>query len=198
MGIVIMVVILTLNLAGLNNNMKPWEMVWNVMSGKGETPPLAQTPSNPADNDYYARLAKAESGGNVEAKATTSSAVGPFQFVEKTWLEQTKAMGKDYALDARTDYAKAKEVVQHFTEKNREYLQNKLGREVGDTDLYAAHFLGNQGASKLLTAKPFMTVDKVVDKRALTANKNVFYDKVTKKPRTVAEVYKILQTKIGE
>lgn len=178
--------------------MKPWEMVWDIVTGKGETPPLAQTPSKPEDNDYYARLSKAESSNVMDAKSTTSSALGPFQFVEKTWLEQTKAMGKDYALEARTDYAKAKEVVQHFTEKNREYLQKKLNREVGDTELYAAHFLGNQGASKLLTAKPFLTVDKVVDKRALTANKNVFYDKVTNKPRTVAEVYKILQNKIGE
>jgi hypothetical protein len=177
--------------------MKPWEMVWNTMTGKGETPPPAETPA-PQKPDYLERLKMAESGGRADVKAATSSATGHHQFIEKTWTELSSKYDLGYSLEDRKDPEKSRKVAELFTNENKKSLTKTLGREPTDTQLYAAHFLGTTGAKKFVSAKPFELATKVVDKDQVAANKSIFFDKETKKPRTVAEVYKVLQKKIGE
>ena len=57
--------------------------------------------------DYYSTVRILESGGRNRARASTSSAYGPFQFIESTWNAYTKKLGKDYSLEDRSDYAKS-------------------------------------------------------------------------------------------
>ena len=194
-------VTLILLLAGVLSNMKPWEMVWNTLTGKSEQPAQvapAQQTQEPQKPDYLERLKLAESGGQAEAKAKTSSATGHHQFIEKTWQSLNTKYELGYTLDDRKDPEKSRKVAELYTNENRQALMKVLGREPTDTQLYAAHFLGTTGAKKFVSAKPFELATKVVDRDQVRANKSIFFDKETKKPRTVAEVYKVLQKKIGE
>lgn len=194
-------VTLILLLAGVLSNMKPWEMVWNTLTGKSEQPAQvapAQQTQEPQKPDYLERLKLAESGGQAEAKAKTSSATGHHQFIEKTWQSLNTKYELGYTLDDRKDPEKSRKVAELYTNENRQALTKVLGREPTDTQLYAAHFLGTTGAKKFVSAKPFELATKVVDRDQVRANKSIFFDKETKKPRTVAEVYKVLQKKIGE
>lgn len=161
-------------------------------------PPPQPTEAKPATPDYLERLKMAESSGRAEAKAATSSAAGHHQFIEKTWKELTARHGKNYTLEDRFNPEKSREIAGLYTEENRQALTKSLGREPTDTQLYAAHFLGTTGAKKFLLASPKKLARDVVDKAQVRANKNIFYDSKTKKPRTVAQVYSILQKKIGE
>ena len=52
--------------------MNPWEMVWNVVTGKEEQVKPVEQPKA----DYLDRLSMAESGNRAEIKSDTSSAVG--------------------------------------------------------------------------------------------------------------------------
>lgn len=173
--------------------MNPWEMVWNVVTGKEEQVKPVEQPKA----DYLDRLSMAESGGRASIKSDTSSAVGHHQFLKATWQSMVSEMGKNYTLEDRTNPEKSKEVATYFTEKNKKILKSQLGKEPTDTQLYAAHFLGTTGAKKFLTAAPFELATKVVDKDQVEANTNIFYTK-DKKPRTVGEVYIILKNKIQE
>jgi hypothetical protein len=175
------------------NNMNPWEMVWNVITGKEEQVKPVEQPKA----DYLDRLSMAESSGRADVKSTTSSAVGQHQFLKRTWEETVAKMGKNYTLEDRKNPEKSKEVAAYFTEQNKKILKNQLGKDPSDTQLYAAHFLGASGAKKFLTAAPFELATKVVDKDQVEANPNIFYTK-DKKPRTVGEVYSILKNKIQE
>ena len=154
------------------------------------------TPPTPAVKkaDYYEKLSFIESSGGKNVKSKTSSALGPFQFTKETWADYTKEMGVNYSLNDRLDYKKSKEVVEHFTNKNKELLKGVLSREPNDTETYMAHKLGRSGVTKFFNASPMATIDTIVSAKALTANKNVFYNDKGK-PRTVAEVYDIFDTK---
>lgn len=178
--------------------MKPWEMLWNVLTGKGEQPASPTAPTEPTKPDYLERLKMAESSGKAEAKAATSSALGHHQFIERTWNELSTRYKLGFKPEDRVDPEKSRKVAELYTNENREALKKALNAEPSDAQLYAAHFLGTTGAKKFLTAQPFKLAKDVVDKAQVNANKNIFYDSKTKKPRTVAEVYKILQNKIGE
>ena len=76
-------------------------------------------------------------------------------------------------------------------------MAKSLGDEPTDTQLYAAHFLGTTGAKKFLMASPKKLAKDVVNAKQVAANKNIFFDEKNK-PRTVSQVYGILQKKIGE
>lgn len=175
--------------------MKPWEMVWDFFTGGKEETPAPQQESKP---DYYERLKMAESSGIATAKAKTSSATGHYQFIEQTWKDLTKKHKLNYTLADRTDPVKSKKVVELLTEENKQGFKKAVGKDPSDTNLYTAHFLGLGTAIDFAKAKPFTPAVKVVGMQAARANKNIFYDNKTKKPRTVAEVHKILQKKIGE
>jgi hypothetical protein len=157
--------------------------------------PAVEAPKKP---DYIERLKYAESGGDVAAKAKTSSAVGHHQFVKKTWGELSTKYNLGYGLEDRLDPEKSRKVAELYTDENRKILTKALKAEPTDTQLYAAHFLGPTGAKKLLLAPPMAPAIKHVDAAQVKANKNIFYDKQTGKPRKVIEVYALLQKKIGE
>jgi len=96
--------------------------------------------------EYYARLAQVESGGNPLARNPVSSAKGMFQFVDDT--------AKQYGITApfgTPEYAKQEiDAVQRFTADNKAKLTEALGREPSMGELYLAHQQGAGGALKLL------------------------------------------------
>lgn len=132
------------------------------------------------DPEYYKTLAMVESSNNPNAKASTSSATGLYQFTEGTWTGLTKQLGLDYTLDDRKDPEKSRKVVEAFTKQNRNYLTRQLGKEPNQAELYLSHFLGMGGSSKLLTKlqeNPNATVDTVATPNQIQANRSVFLNK---------------------
>jgi len=179
--------------------MEPWKMVWDKVTGAAPVVAPPEPASTPTQKpDYLERLKMAESSGVASAAAKTSSAVGHHQFVERTWKDLTKKYNLNYTLEDRVDPEKSKQVAELYTNENKAALQKALGAEPTDTQLYAAHFLGATGAKKFLTAPPFKLAKDVMSPDQVKANKNIFFDKDTNKPRTIGEVYKVLQLKIKE
>ncbi len=183
----------------------------NGMGGGGGTSPFGPAPdgggsapsgagSAPANlSSYMATTAMLESGGDANARAKTSSAGGMFQFLDGTWKQLTKEMGKNYSLEDKFDPRKAAEVMAYFTEKNKKQLERSTGRPASNTDLYMAHFLGAGGASKFLNAmgRNPNALAADMDPRAARANKNIYYDE-SGKPRTLKQVYDLMASKYNK
>jgi hypothetical protein len=156
--------------------------------------------SAPANiSSYMATTAMLESGGNANARAKTSSAGGMFQFLDGTWKQLTKEMGKNYSLEDKFDPRKAAEVMAYFTQKNKKQLEKSTGRPASNTDLYMAHFLGAGGASKFLNAmgRNPNALAADMDPKAARANKSIYYDE-SGKPRTLREVYDLMGSKYNK
>lgn len=176
------------------------------------------------DFSYLLEQAAAESSFDVKAEATTSSASGLFQFIERTWLRMVKNHGdkhglqeytqhidenfdvqddamRDEILDLRFDPQVASFMAAEFAAENKSFLQKQLGneRDLEATDLYLAHFLGASGASGFLKAmdeNPLETAAHVMPKAA-AANYNVFYDSKTGEARSLAGVYEFFEKKFA-
>ena len=174
------------------------------------------------DFNYLVATAQRESSMNPAAKASSSSAVGLFQFLDSTWLQVMKQEGPrlgyqayadaitvdqndDYVIkdkSLRADVLKLRENPQvaadmaaAFTRSNGEYLQQKFGRMPSPGELYIAHFLGPQGAEKMFRAgldDPDQVAAKLFPRQA-KANPQIFYDHGH--ARTIREVYKALVAK---
>ncbi|NKX66325.1 transglycosylase SLT domain-containing protein [Labrenzia sp. 5N] len=173
--------------------------------------------------DYLVKTAARESSFNPTAKARTSSATGLFQFIESTWLETMKEAGPKHGLekysdqiqrsksgkfyvsdqqmrreilDLRKDPEISSMMAGALTQKNSQYLERRIGREPSDGELYMAHFLGANGASRLIDAagaSPDMRADKVFSAQA-RANKPIFYHS-NGKARSMQEVYEVIVSK---
>ena len=157
------------------------------------------------DFNYLVAQAGQESSFKPDAKATTSTAKGLYQFIEKTWLHMMRDKGAEHGLgeladkidsgfdgprvadptarrkilELRNDPAIASLMAAEYAKSNQTQIEGALGRNAGPTDLYMAHFLGASGATKFLTA-----VQKTPEKtgaellpEAAAANRGAFYDK---------------------
>ena len=172
--------------------------------------------------DFLVKMARRESALDPSAKAATSSAAGLFQFIEQTWLGAVKAYGARHGLSAaashidrtadgrftvenaerrteilnlRFDAKKASALAAELTRENKTALEDRLGRPVGGADLYAAHFLGVAGASKLLSAPASAKAADLLP-AAATANQPVFFEKNGAK-KTVAAVIQSFEKTFG-
>lgn len=161
---------------------------------------------NGVDFKYLMAQAQLESGMRSDAKATTSSATGLYQFVEQTWLGLVKEKGDDYGLgwaqDAisqnrngkfviadkaqkssilalRTDPTLSANMAGEFARDNGAYLENRIGREPESVDLYLAHFLGPAGAGKFLNAFDASPQAPAAPSfaNAAQSNRSIFYNK---------------------
>ena len=171
------------------------------------------------DFSYLLQTAKRESALNPTAKASGSSAVGLFQFLDTTWLQVMKEQGprlgyqqyadqitqdkdgdyvikdkavREQVLKLREDPQIAADMAAAFTQSNGAYLQGKFGRMPSPGELYIAHFLGPQGAEKMFNAgldNPDQVAARLFPNQA-KANPQIFYSEGH--ARTVREVYKAL------
>jgi hypothetical protein len=177
------------------------------------------------DFSYLMAQAARESSFDPNAKATTSSAHGLYQFVEQTWLSVFKDHGADYGygdlaskistdadghmvvkdaalkkqiLGLRKDPQLSAEMAAEHASDNQAIMEKKLGRQVTGTDLYLAHFLGVQGATKFLRNMKSDPTASAADlfPAAADANNAVFY-KDDGSAKSVAEVYQNFGKKIS-
>jgi hypothetical protein len=132
---------------------------------------------------YMLAIAAKESNFDPNAKATTSSATGLYQFIKRTWEEMWKdSKVKPLATDPNANA----DAGARFTKQ----IQNKLNtNDFGK--LYLGHFLGISGAINLLSyldKDPDILVDIIIENSQLKANKSVFYNK-DGTYKTVKDVY---------
>ena len=168
------------------------------------------------DFSFLMKTAKRESGYDPRARAQTSSAAGLFQFVEQTWLATLKKHGAKYGyaryadlivqggdgryrvngseareavMNLRFDPHAASLMVGEMTSDNAAYLSGRIGRQPTAGELYVAHFLGPQGAARLIQAaatNPAATAASYFPDAA-SSNRGIFYR--DGRALTVAEVY---------
>lgn len=159
------------------------------------------------DFSYLLNQAKAESSLNPTAKARTSSATGLYQFIESTWLNMVDKYGAKYGIDPslsraeklalRKDPELASFMAAELASDNRSVLESRTQADIGATEMYFAHFLGAAGASNFINAmqdNPYQE-GATLFPAAAKANKNVFYDSETGRPRTLAQIYDFFDRK---
>ena len=177
------------------------------------------------DFSYLMAQAARESSFDPNAKASTSSAHGLYQFVEQTWLSVFKDHGADYGygdlaskistdadghmvvkdanlkkqiLGLRKDPQLSAEMAAEHASDNQAKMEKKLGRPVTGTDLYLAHFLGVQGATKFLRNMQSDPNASAADlfPAAADANNRVFY-RDDGSAKSLAQVYQTFGKKIS-
>lgn len=177
---------------------------------------IAASNKTGADAGYLLHIAVRESGLWADAKAPTSSAKGPFQFIEQTWFRMIALRGaKDgYAKEAaemkknangtyapssaearkeilalRSDARASSFMAAELTVDNAAALKTSLGREPTHGELYAAHILGAGGAIRLIQArdKSANVSAASVLPAAAAANRWLFYD--GNAPRSVTDLF---------
>ena len=170
-----------------------------------------------SDFGYLLSIAQRESNLDNTAKSKGSSATGLFQFIDQTWLSLVKRYGSEHGLgryaDAISRMDSGRLVVGSPEAKSailalrndpkisalmageaaaatKQSLECSLGREVCSGELYAAHFLGERGAKRLIALN-----DQHAGARADLAfpdaaksNRNVFYH-ADGRAKTVGEVH---------
>ena len=173
------------------------------------------------DFNYLLAQAKLESGLNPSARAGTSSAAGLYQFLGGTWLDTVDQHGEQYGLGwASTaidngrvaDPALSKQIMAlrydpdasslmaaELAKDNSAALRTTLGREPDFAELYLAHFLGSDGASRFLSAMQANPGAPAADlfPKAADANRNVFYDEAGAQ-RSLGEVLDFFRQKMGQ
>ena len=118
------------------------------------------------DPSLLATMCGIESSFRIKAKPkpNTSSAKGLFQFVSGTWKEKLKRYGAKYGINPSTPPTDPRAnalMAAEYIKENASYLEDRLGRQPNDNDLYMAHFLGGGGAVKLLSAPPSAIGERV-------------------------------------
>lgn len=159
--------------------------------------------------EYLVKQAEAESGFDPNAKAATSSATGLYQFIDRTWIDMIRQHGEKYGLadsvealgandpaarsrilEMRNDPRVAAAMAAEYAKGNQDTLRSALNREPSATDLYMAHFLGPQGATRFLKAQGANGGAAAADvlPEAAAANRAVFFNADGGK-RSLDEVY---------
>lgn len=126
-------------------------------------------------DDYFGRLAQIESGGDPNAQARTSSALGLYQFTDGTALQYKERLGYGNMSDAqylalRRDPAVARRMAAALTDDNRRYLERQ-GLPTDSGALYLAHFAGAGGARRVLSADRNAPISAVMTPAQIRANR---------------------------
>ena len=155
---------------------------------------------NPEAQDFFNKVAKAESNNNPNAKNANTSASGKYQFTDGTWKQMVKRYGTDTGItDADKNDPKAQEtMVKLFAKDNITRMQPFLQRLPTKGELYSAHVLGADGALRLINAAnndPNKQAIMLFPKAVTMANKSIFFNGNT--PRTALEVYQTLVKKVS-
>lgn len=140
--------------------------------------PMAGSSAGPSENltsvpaAYLSSVALHESDGNPAAVNKTTGATGLFQFLPSTWGSVAQAH-PDLGLtaDGITDPAQQLKAMQALTLDNARQL-NAAGIQPSPGSLYAAHFLGAAGATKVLSSNPD-TLIATIAPAAAAANPNI-------------------------
>ncbi|HEX4177100.1 MAG TPA: hypothetical protein VHY57_01635 [Rhizomicrobium sp.] len=157
-----------------------------------------------SDFSYLLGTAMRESSLKTNAQSATSSAGGLFQFVDQTWLGLVKNHGAKYGLGSlaqainvtadgryhadndsdrgmilslKKDPQVSALMAGEYARSTQGAMEANLGRQVCGGELYAAHFLGADGACKLIrgtSATPNASAAQLFPDAA-NANRDVFF-----------------------
>ncbi len=170
-----------------------------------------------SDFTYLLATAQRESNLDNTAKSKGSSATGLFQFIDQTWLSLIKRYGGEHGLGhyadaiSRTESGRlvvgtpeTKSAILALREDpeisalmageaaaaTKQSLECALGRAVCAGELYAAHFLGERGAKRLIALNEQHSGARadLAFPEAAKANRNVFYH-ADGRAKTVGEVH---------
>ena len=158
---------------------------------------------------YLMEKAAAESNFNPTVKAKTSSATGLFQFIESTWMDMIKQHGDKHGINTNQSKANllnlrknpeiASLMAAEFAQGNKAHLEKTVGGDIGNTELYFAHFMGAGGASAFLSQlnkNPDGIAADIFPKEA-RANRGVFYDSKTGAPRSFSQIHDFFDKKFS-
>ena len=137
----------------------------------------APTGVDEAMNAYLHKLMIAESGGRPTAKNPLSTALGPFQFINSTFLDlvdrhfadEVEGMNRTQILGLRTDMDFSRKAVIIFNNENAAFLQAR-GIEPTFAHMRLSHLLGAPGAVQALRRSPNTHLTKVFSGGVLRAN----------------------------
>jgi hypothetical protein len=126
---------------------------------------------------FLDRLMRAESGGRLTARSSTSTALGPFQFIDATFLRvvrrhfatETAALNPAQVLALRTDMAFSRRAAEAFTNENAALLVG-AGFPATFQNLRLAYLMGAGGAIKVLQTDPAMPLIKLLPANVIRAN----------------------------
>jgi hypothetical protein len=176
--------------------------------------------STGASFEYLLTAARIESNLNPAAQAPTSSAKGLYQFIDQTWLATLKSSGAahgygQYAdaitqtadghyevadpnmraaiMKLRSDPGASATMAGAFTQNNAVQLATAIGRMPSEGELYIAHFLGSDGAARLINVaarQPKVNASEMFP-AAAAANPSIFMNKAGQ-ARSAGDVYATL------
>lgn len=146
-----------------------------------------------------------ESGLDVKARNRKSTATGPFQFIERTWLDLVRRHGSSFGLGETAnkitvvngaptvrDPALRKQILAlredpnisagmaaRYLSEGKERLGKALGRPASTIEGRIAYIMGPNGAARLISAaeKTPGTAARDILPSAAAANRNLFHDK---------------------
>jgi hypothetical protein len=127
--------------------------------------------------EFLDRLMVAESGGRADAKNPRSSALGPFQFIEATFLLVTNkyfaaeiaSLNQEQILALRKDMAFSRRAARAYVNDLIAALQDQgLATTMGNLRL--AFLVGPLGAVRVLRAQPDQPVKDLLSADAIAAN----------------------------
>lgn len=137
---------------------------------------VASAPVSNDLDDYLYRTRRAESNFDNNAKNPRSSATGPDQFIDSTWLANFDATFPERAhlpaaekLALRRDADTSTQVNRTFTAGNEKVL-SAAGIPVNDVTRYGAHFFGSGDFPKVWAAPDNVPIGQVVQPRTMAAN----------------------------
>jgi hypothetical protein len=161
--------------------------------------PVMQAPLAPqsmAKPPLMSRIAMAESGGNPKAVNPNSSASGLYQFTNKTWAAMVEKYGKQTGIRwaDKNDPQAQTTMANLLVDEHREIIEKAVKRPPTDGELYAAHFFGAKDILSMLRANSNAVAARVTPSAA-KSNRSIFFE--GKRPRTVAEVMMILESKVS-
>lgn len=138
--------------------------------------------------------AKQESDFGRNLKNERGSAKGLFQFVDGTWSDMINKSGPIYGLPTTTlvtDNRANAFMAAEYMRQNNKLFEKQMGRAPKDGEMYISHFMGGQGGVNFVKAyesQPDANASQLFPKEA-GYNRNIFFDKATGQPRSVAQVY---------
>ncbi|CAO3430239.1 lytic transglycosylase domain-containing protein [Azospirillum argentinense] len=183
----------------------------------GQVVLAAQQVAGLSGHSFTAILAQAtqESGLDPAARNRSSSAAGPFQFLERTWLDLFRRHGAAYgqgelasAIQSRNGIPSVKDpavrrqilalrhdvdlsagMAARYLSEGRDRLEERLKRPVSETESRIAYVLGVGGAAKLIRAaesSPRASAAELLPSAA-RSNRGLFYDRASGRELTASE-----------
>ena len=127
--------------------------------------------------DFLDRLMAAESGGRLDAKNPRSTALGPFQFIESTFLfvvnkyfpSEVASLTREQVLALRTDMAFSRRAAGAYSNHLISALKNE-GLPATTVNVRLAFLVGPDAAVRLLQAPPDQPLTTALSAEAIAAN----------------------------